>query len=380
MATTEAVAEQMQAMQISEVGFLLSLPSRALTTAQFNKPYQLVTAPIPKIKPYELLIRIYAAGFCHSDIQVLQGQFNTQLPLIPCHEPAGVIAQVGSECTGGWEIGDRVGALNFKNACSRCTGCALSKRRYGGLDPRFCEKREMAGFKHDGCLAEYMAADPMTTVLLPNSLPFDQAAPLMCAGATVWGALEKATVGLEPGATIAIVGIGGLGHLGVQFAKALGYKVIAVDCRAASRSLAREAPPDLKADIAVDSTSPSASTEILSFTKEEGIAAAIVCTDSLDANAWVLTLLRIGGVMVPLGLPPEKWQFDAEVLVFRELVVRGSYVASAESTKRMMEVVENSGIRSRITRLRFEDVPRMAEVYHDKGFSGRLVVQVVDCS
>lgn len=102
--------------------------------------------------------------------------------MIPSHEPAGVVARVGSTCAGGWKVGDRVGVLNFKRACGACTGCELSRKRKGKLDPRFCEKRETAGFRHDGAFAEYMVADPITTVQLPSAVSFEQAAPLMCAG------------------------------------------------------------------------------------------------------------------------------------------------------------------------------------------------------
>lgn len=102
--------------------------------------------------------------------------------MIPSHEPAGVVARVGSTCAGRWKVGDRVGVLNFKRACGACTGCGLSRKRKRKLDPRFCEKRETAGFRHDGAFAEYMVADPITTVQLPSAVSFEQAAPLMCAG------------------------------------------------------------------------------------------------------------------------------------------------------------------------------------------------------
>ncbi|KAH7151790.1 alcohol dehydrogenase GroES-like domain-containing protein [Dactylonectria estremocensis] len=327
---------------------------KAAQILEYNEPYELVSVEVPKIRDHELLIKVHAAGFCHSDLQVLHGQFPCTLPMIPSHEPAGVIAQVGSQCDGSWSEGDRVGALNFKNACSQCTGCVLALRRHNKLDPRLCERREMAGFKDDGCFAEYMVIDPATTVLLPDTLPFEQAAPLMCAGATVWGALEKATATLEPGAAVGIIGIGGLGHLGMH-------------------------PPGLSPDLIVDSTSTSAAAaQVLEFTKGEGIAATVVCTDSLDVNAWALTLLRFGGVMVALGLPPEQWRFDASLMVFRELVIMGSYVANTDSVKRMMEVVERAGVKSHVTRVAFNDIPGIVEAHQDGAFKGRLVVQVAE--
>jgi D-arabinose 1-dehydrogenase-like Zn-dependent alcohol dehydrogenase len=327
---------------------------------------------------------------------VIHGQFDSKLPMVPSHEPAGQVVEVGMNCHDRWKVGDRVGVLNFKKACSKCPGCTLSKREYEIFDPRFCEKKEMAGFKHDGAFAEYMIADPETTVKLPQFLSFEQAAPLMCAGvcyhpcdvhlsgsynadqqATVWGAIEKATTGLKKGETIAIIGIGGLGHLGVQFAKASGYCTVAIDSRPEGRQLATEVSnPKLIPDLVVDSTASDATAKVFEFTRGVGIAAAVVCTDSLAANEWALSLLRIGGTLVLLGLPVEKWRFDADIIVFRELTLRGSYVASKESTERMMAIVEKNNVESHLTIVPFDEVHRVVDLYQSKTFRGRLVVQI----
>lgn len=101
--------------------------------------------------------------------------------MIPSHEPAGVVVQVGEDAER-WKVGDRVGVLNFKNACSQCPDCISTQRRYRTVDPRFCRQREAAGFQHDGAFAEYLVADAATTVALPDSMSFEQAAPLLCAG------------------------------------------------------------------------------------------------------------------------------------------------------------------------------------------------------
>lgn len=179
------------------------------------------------------------------------------------------------------------------------------------------------------------------------------------------------------GETVAIIGIGGLGHLGVQLAKALGYRTIAADSREEGRRLARDVPNEsLAPDLVVDSLAGDATETIYQFTNGEGIAAAVVCTDSLPANEWALSLLRVQGTMVLLGLPPDKWRFDGHAIVFRELVLRGSYVASRESTERMMEVVERHGIRSRLTVLDFADVAGVVDRYKDRSFTGRLVVRI----
>lgn len=347
---------------------------------QFNKPYALGERHTPKITGSDILLRIHAAGFCHSDLQTLQGQFASPLGLIPSHEGAGTIAQLGPDYKGDLQVGDRVGTLNFKHACGSCINCSLISSKGEELDPRFCDNRETAGFQHDGVFADYFVTDPAVTMKLPTSLSFSQAAPLMCAGATVWGSLEKATAGLDKGGAVAIIGIGGLGHLGVQFAKAMGFRTIAVDSRPAGRQLAGEvANKELQPDLVVDSSDPTAATKtIFEFTSGEGIAAAVACTDSLAANRWALKLLRIGGTLGVLGLPAEAWQFDADLMVFRELTVRGSYVAGRKATEKMLDAVDRWNIRSHITEIGFDQIPQVVNMYEDKAFKGRLVVKLGD--
>ncbi|TIA49872.1 GroES-like protein [Aureobasidium pullulans] len=355
---------------------------RAAYIAEYNKPYALGERLLPIIRDNELLVRVHAAGFCHSDLQALHGEFTKPAPigLIPSHEIAGTIASVGPDYHGHLQVGDRVGVLNFKNSCGSCVGCNLSKRTGNNLDPRFCDARETAGFLHDGGFADYVAADPETTVKLPDSVSFAQAAPLMCAGATVWGSLEQATVGVAPGEFVAIIGIGGLGHLGLQYAKALGYRTIAVDTREAGRKLAENMKnEDLKPDLVVDpSDQEAASKTIYELTRGEGVAAAIVCTAPIEANRWALSLLRIRGTLGLLGLPQTPWQFDAAPIVFRELSIKGSYVCGREAAERMMEVVEKHGVNSHLTIITFERIPEIVKIYEDSSFQGRIVVKMSD--
>lgn len=111
--------------------------------------------------------------------------------MIPSHEPAGEIVHIGVSVQGSWKIGDRVGILNFKNACGSCVGCRQHKRRATRPDPRFCQRREMAGFRHHGAFAQYMLADPNTTVHLPDAVSYEQGAPLMCAGVCTSAAKQE---------------------------------------------------------------------------------------------------------------------------------------------------------------------------------------------
>lgn len=176
---------------------------------------------------------------------------------------------------------------------------------------------------------------------------------------------------------MAIVGIGGVGHLGIQLAKALGYRTVAIDNRAEGRQLALKVPEHLKPDLVVDSTAEDADETILHFTSGEGLAGIVVCTDSILANAWSLQQLGNNGVMVPLGLPKDKWQYDSEAMVFRELTIRGSYVASAEEVEAMLEIVAKNSISSHLTVLNFDQIPDLVTRYLDKSMKGRLVIKMV---
>jgi D-arabinose 1-dehydrogenase-like Zn-dependent alcohol dehydrogenase len=198
--------------------------------------------------------------------------------------------------------------------------------------------------------------------------------------ATAWGALQKLKGDVEPGEVVAIVGIGGVGHLALQFAKAMGFKTVAVDNREEGRQLALQVAENLKPDLIIDSTASKSDVEILNFTSGEGLAGVVACTDSIEANAWAFQQLGIGGVMVPLGLPRDKWQFDSKVMVFKELTLRGSYVASREETEEMFKVVAKHNVASHLTLVPFEDLPSIIDRYTDKSMKGRLVVQTVQKS
>lgn len=181
---------------------------------------------------------------------------------------------------------------------------------------------------------------------------------------------------MQAGETVAIVGIGGVGHLAVQFAKAMGFTTIALDNRESGRKLASEVANHLRPDLVLDSTASDAAGRISEFTSGEGLAGIVVCTDSVAANAWSLQQLGNHGVMVPLGLPKDKWQFDSEAMVFREISIRGSYVASAEETEEMFRVVGEHGIASHLTLLEFDEIPTLVDKYLHESMKGRLVIQM----
>ena len=196
----------------------------------------------------------------------------------------------------------------------------------------------------------------------------------MCAGATVWNGILEAD--LQKGQTVAIVGIGALGLLGIQFAKALGYRVVAVSSRDLGPMLKSAVQPALWPDITVSSKREESTQQILDFTDGIGLHAAVVCTDNPADNDWVVHRLRPRGVSVVLGLPKEGFHFDALNLIFREIVVKGSLHASLENVEKMFKVVAEHKIRSQLTIVPIDEAENLPERSAAHDYQGKLVVKI----
>jgi D-arabinose 1-dehydrogenase-like Zn-dependent alcohol dehydrogenase len=303
--------------------------------------------------------------------------------MVPSHEPVGTIAAVGTKAQAKWKAGQRVGAILFQRQCHNCLTCETVN------DIRFCENVGFAGLKMDGGMAQYMLSDADSIMELPDSISFEQGAPLMCAGisewrhigvlhlltdffqATVWGGICTAAV--PAGEAIGIVGIGGSGSLAAEFAKALGYRAVAIDNRTEGLELAQELT--LKADLAVDFNDSEAATKIRAWAGKGGLAAIIVCTDNLPAILWSTKALRTRGTVVNIGLPTTPIGFDSFDIVFQEKTIKGSLVANVAMVKDMLKVVEAFCIRSHITTVPFEDAPKLPYMYMDPHLKGRLVMK-----
>lgn len=158
----------------------------------------------------------------------------------------------------------------------------------------------------------------------------------------------------------------------------MGYRVVGIDNRVAGQRLAREVPHALQPALVVDSAASNAVEQVLEFTDGEGVAAAVVSTDSAAAHKLALQILRIRGVMGLLGLPADGWHFDSSPIIFKEITIHGTYVASRQATERMMGAVEQSGIRSHIQTMSFDEIPSILEAYQASDFRGRLVVQIAE--
>jgi alcohol dehydrogenase/propanol-preferring alcohol dehydrogenase len=263
---------------------------KAATVPGFAGSWELTEVPMVSAGPGQVVIRVRASGLCHNDVLCGDGGFG-RLPVDPPvfgHEAAGEVVEVGAGVTTR-EVGDRVGTTWVQALCGRCDYCRTNPPLTGTAGMG-CRRASLSGLTVQGGHAEYFVATAASTVLLPDGLSFELAAPVLCAGYTAWSALRAARP--QPGERVAVVGIGGLGHLAVQFANACGYQTIAV-----TRSPDKHEPiSGLGADQVVADGKQLA---------EIGGADVILLTaSSTPAGAEALQGLREGGRLVMANIDP----------------------------------------------------------------------------
>ncbi|MDG4824339.1 alcohol dehydrogenase catalytic domain-containing protein [Asanoa sp. WMMD1127] len=214
---------------------------KAAVVPEVDAPWELRDVPMPAAGPHQVLVRIHACGLCYTDALIARGVLSFRpFPMVLGHEGVGEVVAVGEGVTAR-RVGDRVGLPITQKACGRCAFCR-ERHPYSFVTANHCAAPVLTGVNVDGGQAEYIAADEEGTILLPDDIPYEYAAPTVCAGYTVWAALRRADP--KPDARVAVLGIGGVGHLGIQFAKAAGYHVTALTHSPAKHDLARELGAD----------------------------------------------------------------------------------------------------------------------------------------
>jgi D-arabinose 1-dehydrogenase-like Zn-dependent alcohol dehydrogenase len=268
---------------------------RAVQVSEAGGPFELVERDVPQPGRDEALVRVHACGICHSDSFAKDGGYpGVSFPVVPGHEIAGEIAALG-EGVQGWEVGQRVGVGWFGGNCGYCEPC-----RRGDLIG--CEKMEIPGVTSDGGYADYVLVNAHALALMPDDLADVDAAPLMCAGITTYNALRQS--GAHGGDLVAVLGLGGLGHLGVQFAAKLGFRTVAIARGAEKAELARK----LGAERYIDSTAEDPAEELAKLGGAKVILSTITNAEAVAATFGGLgqrgELVIVGASMEPLGIPP----------------------------------------------------------------------------
>lgn len=264
---------------------------KAAVVTSFTEPLEIQEVPVPRPGPGQVLVRIEASGLCHTDIHAAHGDWPVKPtpPFIPGHEGVGVITELGPGVTNR-ALGDRVAIPWLGHACGHCDQCV---RGWETL----CLEQRNSGYSVDGGFAEYAVADATYVVAVPDEVSAFDAAPLTCAGVTTFKAIKVAEV--RPSERVVIFGVGGLGHLALQYARLVGAEVIAVDLTEEKLALASE----LGADHVIDAgrTDPVAAIEALG-----GADVAIALAVSETAFEQAFRSLRRGGRLVCVALPPER--------------------------------------------------------------------------
>ncbi len=272
---------------------------KAAIVPALNSPWEIREVPTPEPDANQVLIKIGASGLCYTDVHITKGNIPTQFPRTLGHEPVGEIVAIGSAVTSR-QVGDRVGVPWVQSSCGRCEWCLRGKKM-------FCQQQIGTGVQTQGSHAEYMIAYADSTMLLPDSISYEQAAPVFCAGYTVWSGLRFADP--KPHEKVAILGIGGLGHLAVQYSKAAGFETIAITHSKDKEKLVR----DLGADEVV------ADGEALQ--KMGGADVILVTGNSYKAASAALKGLRPDGRMVLMGISEEPLEVTGDIINNRSRII-----------------------------------------------------------
>jgi alcohol dehydrogenase len=275
---------------------------KAAVVPAVKAKWEVREVPTPKPEANQVLIKIHASGLCYTDVHITQGEIPTQFPRTLGHEPVGEIVAVGLGVRTR-RVGDRVGVPWIQASCGRCEWCQRGK-------PMFCAEQIGTGVGISGGHAEYMVAYADATVLIPERLSYEQAAPIFCAGYTVWSGLRRADP--QPHERIAVVGIGGLGHLAVQYAKAAGFETIAISRSPDKDKLIRELGAD---EIVRDGQG---------LVKAGGADIVLGTSNSVDAMADTIQGLRPDGRLVLMGFEAKPLTVHAAELLMRRIRLIGS--------------------------------------------------------
>jgi len=331
---------------------------RAVQVPQAKGPFQIVEREIPEPGPGWVRIRVEACGICHADSYVKEGLWpGIQYPRVPGHEVAGVIDALGSGVAG-WKPGQRVGGGWFGGNCGYCDNC-----RRG--DFLFCTvERRTTAITQDGGYADYMITPAVALALVPIELSAAEAGPLLCAGITTFNALRHS--GAQAGDLVAILGIGGLGHLGVQFAAKMGFRTVAIARGKDKAALAKE----LGAKIYIDSEAQNPAEELSKLGGARVILATVTSGKAMSAAAGGLGL---NGKMIVVGAADEPIQVPAYLLIGGRRLVTGWPSGTSIDSQDTLAFSAQSGVRSRNEIFPLE---RAAEAY-ERMMSGKARFRVV---
>ena len=306
------------------------MSGRFVQVSKPNSSLEIVERDIPEPGAGQVRIKVEACGVCHSDALIKDGAFpNFQYPRVPGHEVAGVIDEVGENVVE-WKRGERAAVGWHGGHCGKCENC-----RRG--DFFACLNVQWTGITFDGGYADYMIAPSVGLAKIPQQLSAVEAAPLMCAGVTTYNALRNS--GARPGDVVAILGVGGLGHLGIQFAAKMGFKTVAIARGKDKEEMARK----LGAEHYIDSVAQNAAEELSKLGGAKTILATVTNSKAMSA---VLGGLGINGKLVVIGASNDPIEVPPLLFIMGQRSLVGWYSGTAIDSQDTLSFSALSGVRS----------------------------------
>ncbi len=335
---------------------------KAAVVREFGAHLVIEDMPVPEPGTGQVVVRIAATGVCHTDLHVADGDWKVKpdLPLIPGHEGVGTVAAVGPGVATVKE-GDRVGVPWLYSACGHCEHCL------GGWET-LCNGQRNTGYSVNGGYAEYALAEADFVARLPDELDFAPASPLLCAGLTVYKGLKQTDT--KPGDWIAVVGVGGLGHLAVQYAKAMGRRVVAVDVSPSKLELATR----LGADLAVNAADGDPVRQVRKAVG--GVQGSLVTASNPAAFTQGVRMLRKRGTAVLHGLPPGDFPVPIMEMVLQGKTVRGSIVGTRLDLIECLAFAAESKVAATVETQPLDAVNDVLGRLRDGTIDGRVVLEV----
>lgn len=334
---------------------------KAAVVRAFGAPLDVCQTEKPKVEKGKIIVKIVASGVCHTDLHAANGDWPVKptLPFIPGHEGVGYVDEVG-EGVSSVKVGDRVGVPWLHTACGHCKYC---KSGWETL----CDSQQNTGYSVDGGFAEYVLADPDYVGKIPDNLDFADAAPILCAGVTVYKGLKETEV--RPGECVVISGIGGLGHLAVQYALAMGMRVIAVDIDDKKLELAKS----LGAFLTINARTEDPVEKLAGLGGAEGVLVTAVSTSSFSQG---FGMLAKKGTMSLVGLPPGDFPLPIFDTVLTRKTIRGSIVGTRLDLEESLKFAADGKVASHYSLDKLENINDIFERMKNGQIEGRIVIEI----
>jgi propanol-preferring alcohol dehydrogenase len=335
---------------------------KAAVVRELGKPLTIEEVPVPQPNENQILVRIAATGICHTDLHAAHGDWpvKPKPPFIPGHEGVGTVAAVGRAVRSVKE-GDRVGIPWLHTACGYCSYCR------SGWET-LCASQLNSGYSVNGSFAEYALADPNFVGRLPDALEWGPAAPVLCAGVTVYKGLKQTEV--KPGEWVVVSGVGGLGHMAVQYGRAMGMRVAAVDVHDDKLELAKS----LGAEMAFNARTTDVAAAIQQCIN--GAHGAIVTAVSPKAFEQAFDMLRPHGTMSLVGLPPGTMGLSIFHTVLKGITVRGSIVGTRQDLEEALAFAGHGAVNAHFSWDELDNINDIFARMEEGKIDGRVVARM----